>query len=98
MLAREADLEKQLEKAHSDLVAMKHEKNTLNMSIKELQDRLTRKETEGPAKSSLSNIGTVEEAMRRGEREKDLEKQVGYLFLNMRMTCYDCAVGKSEER
>lgn len=65
-----------MEKAHNDLVAMKHEKNTLNMSIKELQDRLTRKETEGPAKSALSNIGTVEEAMRRGEREKDLEKQV----------------------
>ena len=66
----------QLEKAHHDLVAMKHEKNTLNLSIKELQDRLTKKEIEGPARAAVSNIGTVEEAMRRGEREKDLEKQV----------------------
>lgn len=77
-LAREAELENQLEKAHSDLIKMKHEKNALKLSVKELQNRLTQAETGGntPAATSSNNIGTVEAAMRRSEREKDLEKQL----------------------
>lgn len=45
--------------------------------MRELQQRLTQAETSGQAPVTQStNIGTVEAAMKRSEREKDLEKQV----------------------
>ncbi|CAE7471756.1 unnamed protein product, partial [Symbiodinium microadriaticum] len=76
-LAREAELENQLERTYADIVNLKHEKNALKLSVKELQSRLTAAETNGSAPTASStNIGSVEAAMRRSEREKDLEKQL----------------------
>lgn len=78
VFSREAELEKQLEKTHSELIAARREKMALEKSVSELQDRLTLAETSGITAMSLQqdNIGTMEANMRRGEREKDLEKQL----------------------
>jgi hypothetical protein len=77
-LSREAELEAQLEKTHSELIAARREKSALEKSVLELQDRLTMAETNGSSSMSLKqdNIGTMEANIRRGEREKDLEKQL----------------------
>lgn len=65
------------DQAHNDITVLKHEKNALKLSVRELQQRLTQAETSGQAPITQStNIGTVEAAMKRSEREKDLEKQV----------------------
>ncbi len=59
------------------MTVLKHEKNALKLSVKELQHRLTEAETSGNANlTPTTNIGSVEAAMKRSEREKDLEKQV----------------------
>lgn len=78
VFSREAELEKQLEKTHSELIAVRREKSALEASVSELQDRLTEAETNGTSAMALKqdNIGTMEANIRRGEREKDLEKQL----------------------
>jgi hypothetical protein len=69
-----------IRQTYADIVNLKHEKNALKLSVKELQSRLTQAETNGggPAAISAANVESVEAAMRRSEREKDLEKQVGH--------------------
>ena len=78
VFSREAELESQLEKTHSELIAARREKTALEKSVVELQDRLTMAETSGSSSIMLSQdkIGTLEANIRRGEREKDLEKQL----------------------
>ena len=78
VFSREAELEKQLEKTHSELIAARREKSALEKSVLELQDRLTLAETNASSTVSMKhdNIGTVDSNIRRGEREKDLEKQL----------------------
>ncbi len=65
------------------------------MSVKELQHRLTQAETSGNANlTPTTDIGSVEAAMKRSEREKDLEKQVcfsSFIYLSI-------LVGESKER
>lgn len=75
--SREAELEKQLEKTHQDLIAMRREKQALEQSVEELQQRLTAAETDhGHSSRSPEKIGSVESSIKRGEREKELEKQL----------------------
>lgn len=78
VFSREAELEKQLEKTHSELIAARREKVALEKSVSELQDRLTLAETNGnmAVSTKQDSIGTMEANIRRGEREKDLEKQL----------------------
>lgn len=78
VFSREAELEAQLEKTHSELIAARREKAALEKSVLELQDRLTMAETHGSSTLSMEQgkIGTMEANIRRGEREKDLEKQL----------------------
>lgn len=79
MLLREAVLEEQLERAHETIVTLKHDKNALKLSIKELQTRLTNAEVHkknGGDDLKQQTASNVHEAMKRGEREKDLEKQL----------------------
>ena len=83
MLLREAVLEEQLERAHETIVTLKHDKNALKLSIKELQTRLTNAEVHkknGGDDLKHQTASNVHEAMKRGEREKDLEKQVSHLL------------------
>ena len=79
ILLREAVLEEQLERAHASIVTLKHDKNALKLSIRELQTRLTNaqvhKKNGGDEVKSQTAAG-VQEAMMRGEREKGLEKQL----------------------
>lgn len=78
-LLREAVLEEQLERAHATIVTLKHDKNALKLSIKELQIRLTNaqvlKKNGGDEIKAQTEAGVLE-AMKRGEREKDLERQL----------------------
>jgi hypothetical protein len=78
-LLREAVLEEQLERAHASIVTLKHDKNALKLSIKELQIRLTNAQVakkNGTGEVKAQTAAGVQEAMMRGEREKDLEKQL----------------------
>jgi len=78
-LLREAVLEEQLERAHATIVTLKHDKNALKLSIKELQIRLTNAQVSkknGGEEVKSQTAAAVQEAMKRGEREKDLEKQL----------------------
>ena len=79
ILLREAVLEEQLERAHATIVTLKHDKNALKLSIRELQTRLTNAQVHkknGGDDAKSQTAASVQEAMQRGEREKDLEKQL----------------------
>lgn len=72
-------LEEQLERAHASIVTLKHDKNALKLSIRELQTRLTNAQVHkknGGDEVKMQTAAGVQEAMKRGEREKDLEKQL----------------------
>ena len=72
-------LEEQLERAHASIVTLKHDKNALKLSIRELQTRLTNAQVHkknGGEEAKAQTAAGVQEAMKRGEREKDLEKQL----------------------
>jgi hypothetical protein len=60
-------------------VTLKHDKNALKLSIKELQIRLTNAQVtkrNGGDEVKTQTAAAVQDAMKRGEREKDLEKQL----------------------
>lgn len=79
ILLRESVLEEQLERAHASIVTLKHDKNALKLSIRELQTRLTNAQVHkknGGDEVKAQTAASVQEAMQRGEREKDLEKQL----------------------
>jgi hypothetical protein len=78
-LSREAELDAAAGRGRSELIAARREKAALEVSVQALQDRLTLAETSGRGTgvSPLgTGIGTMEANIRRGEREKDLEKQL----------------------
>jgi hypothetical protein len=86
-LTREVELERELEAAHAKTSKLRAENQALQKSIVELQSRLTDQELRGDGNGSSSphkqahgaqtlDASTVESALRRGEREKQLELMV----------------------
>ena len=66
------------------------------VSLQELQQRLTAAETgHGHSSRSPEKIGSVESSIKRGEREKELEKQVKSKSLPIRV--YDMALYTATE-
>ncbi len=102
------ELEKELEAAHSKNSRLKAENAALEQSVKELQSRLTDKQlsqsadeargglySSSPSKAAHGlqlDASTVENALKRGEREKHLELMVGFctdikLIVNLNLCC-----------
>lgn len=92
------ELERELDEAHRKYAKLKQEKHLLEQSVHELQTRLTGNLTNQMSSSIGSNMlggaggggkvlfdaSSVESALRRGEREKQLE-----LLVRKRHTLYD---------
>lgn len=84
-LTREVELEKELDEAHKKYTKLKQDKHLLEQSVHELQSRLTGNLSSqlssnignntlgGSGGKVLFDASSVESALRRGEREKQLE-------------------------
>jgi len=78
-LSRETELEKDLEAAQNKCMNLRHEKKSLEMTIRELQMRLTEADSAQlmAAGSSLMMADSLSPAARQNRpREKDLEEQL----------------------